>query len=180
MLHMHMNQKEREHLKRVSRPAVGRVARRAQMVLRCDRGSSVPQSAEMHAGGEDGVRPWLHRYEHRGVEGVEEDPRSGRPSKDAPLWTPRGHTSQPGAPWVGARSDPLDGRLAPGLSGRAGPSGALLFQHPTVSPPDGLALGASAAGSSAQPRPGGPGRAGSPGACQRGGQAGSRPLALSG
>jgi transposase len=83
MLHMHLNQKARQHLKRVSRQAVGRVALRAQMVLLSDRGYSVPQIAEIHACGQDVVRTWLHRYEQQGVDGLEDDQRSGRPPKDA-------------------------------------------------------------------------------------------------
>lgn len=83
MLHMHLNQKERQDLKCVSRQAVGRVALRAQMVLLSDRGYSVPQIAEIHACGQDVVRTWLHRYEQQGVDGLEDDQRSGRPPKDA-------------------------------------------------------------------------------------------------
>jgi len=83
MLHMHLKPKERQELKGVSRQAVGRVALRAQMVLLSDHGYSVPQIAEIHACGQDVVRTWLHRYEQRGVEGLEDDPRSGRPPKDA-------------------------------------------------------------------------------------------------
>lgn len=82
MLHMHLNPKERQELRRVSRHAVGRVALRAQMVLLSDRGYRVPQIAEIHAGGQDVVRTWLHRYEQRGIAGLEDDPRSGRPPKE--------------------------------------------------------------------------------------------------
>ena len=83
MIRMHLNPIQRQELKRLSRQAVGRVALRAQMVLLSDRGYSVPQIAEIHACGEDVVRTWLHRYEQRGMDGLEDDPRSGRPPKDA-------------------------------------------------------------------------------------------------
>jgi transposase len=52
------------------------------MVLLCARGYSVPQIAQIHDCGEDVVRTWLHRYQDRGVAGLADEPRSGRPPKD--------------------------------------------------------------------------------------------------
>ena len=54
------------------------------MVLLSGRRYSVPQIAALHGCGQDVVRGWLHRYEDRGVAGLHDLPRSGRPPKDRP------------------------------------------------------------------------------------------------
>jgi transposase len=82
MIRMHLSEDERHTLTQVSRQAIGRVALRAQMVLLCGRGYTVPQIAQIHDCGEDVVRTWLHRYQEEGVAGLEDEPRSGRPPKD--------------------------------------------------------------------------------------------------
>lgn len=82
MIRVHLSEQQREELAKVSRQAVGRVALRAQMVLLSDRGYSVPEIARIHGCGMDVVRNWLHRFEQRGVAGLEDEPRSGRPPKD--------------------------------------------------------------------------------------------------
>src|SRR5215467_2283768 len=73
---------QRDELNALSRQAIGRVALRAHMVLLSDRGFTVPQIAAIHACGQDVVLTWLHRYESKGVSGLEDEPRSGRPPKD--------------------------------------------------------------------------------------------------
>src|SRR5215470_9874757 len=82
MVFVKLTAEQRRELGRVSRRAVGRVALRAQMVLLSGRGFSVPQIALIHDCGQDVVRIWLHRYEREGVEGLEDEPKSGRPPKD--------------------------------------------------------------------------------------------------
>jgi transposase len=82
MVYMHLTEAQRDELNAISRQAIGRVALRAHMVLLSDRGFTVPQIAAIHACGEDVVRTWLHRYEQHGVDGLEDEPRSGRPAKD--------------------------------------------------------------------------------------------------
>ena len=82
MLYVRVTDDQRAELEHVSRQAVGRVALRAQMVLASDRGHSVPQIAALHGCGQDVVRGWLHRYQERGVAGLADRPRSGRPPKD--------------------------------------------------------------------------------------------------
>ena len=77
-----MSEERREELTQASRHAVGRVALRAHMVLLSGRGYSVSEIARVHDCGCDVVRAWLHRYEEQGVEGLEDEPRSGRPPKD--------------------------------------------------------------------------------------------------
>lgn len=82
MLYLRLTEEQRAELEGVSRQAVGRVALRAQMVLLSDRGRSVPEIAAIHCCGLDVVRTWLHRYRERGVAGLDDLPRSGRPPKD--------------------------------------------------------------------------------------------------
>lgn len=82
MLFVCLHADQRAELDQVSRQAVGRVALRAQMVLLSDRGRSVPEIAAVHACGPDVVRLWLHRYQARGVAGLADLPRSGRPVND--------------------------------------------------------------------------------------------------
>ena len=82
MLYISLTEAQRGELEAVSRQAVGRIALRAQMVLLSDRGRSVPEIAAIHRCGHDVVRTWLHRYRARGVAGLEDLPRSGRPPKD--------------------------------------------------------------------------------------------------
>src|SRR5438874_11729401 len=69
-------------LREMRRRAIGRVAMRAQMVLLSARGYTVPQIAEIFELGEDVVRDWLHRFQERGPDGLEDRPRPGRPPKD--------------------------------------------------------------------------------------------------
>jgi transposase len=51
-------------------------------VLLADRGYRVSQIAAIHGCGQDVVRHWLHHYEQKGVAGLSDQPRSGRPPKD--------------------------------------------------------------------------------------------------
>jgi transposase len=82
MMRIHLTDEQWQEVERVSQQAVGRVALRAHMVLLAGRGYRVPQIARIHDCGEDVVRHWLHRYQDQGVAGLEDAPRSGRPSKD--------------------------------------------------------------------------------------------------
>lgn len=83
MIFVSLTDDQRDELERVSRQAVGRVALRAHMVLMSDNGYPVPFIAVIHGCGCDVVRLWLHRYEQKGVAGLQDEPRSGRPRKDA-------------------------------------------------------------------------------------------------
>jgi transposase len=82
MIRIGLTEDQRYELRRMKRQAVGRVSARAHMVLLSDRGYSVPRIAEIHECGEEIVRVWLRRYEEKGVEGLEDEPKSGRPRKD--------------------------------------------------------------------------------------------------
>jgi transposase len=82
MIRMDVSEAQRREVPQLSRQAVGRVALRAQMVLRCARGYRVPRSAAVHDCEEEVVRWWLHRYAAAGIAGLADAPRSGRPPKD--------------------------------------------------------------------------------------------------
>jgi transposase len=82
MMYVHLTERQRDELSTLSRQAVGRVALRAHMVLRSDRGFSVQEIAAIHACGQDVGRTWRPRDERAGVAGLEDDPRSGRPPRD--------------------------------------------------------------------------------------------------
>ncbi len=82
MIYVRLTDERRRELETVSRQAVGRVALRAHMVLLSARGYSVPRIAAIHDCGEDVVRTWLRRYREKGVAGLEDQPRSGRPPRD--------------------------------------------------------------------------------------------------
>ena len=73
---------QRQALERLRRRAVGRVSQRAHMVLLSGRGYTVQQIATIFDCGEDVVRLWLRRSAERGVDGLEDLPRPGRPPTD--------------------------------------------------------------------------------------------------
>ena len=77
MVYMHLTEGQRDELNAISRQAFGRVALRAHLGLLSDRGFTVPQPqiAAIHACGQDVVLTWLHRYERKGVAGLEDEPR---------------------------------------------------------------------------------------------------------
>ncbi len=80
-----LSPEERQALNRVRRRAVGRVSQRAHMVLLSARGytvAQIAQIAQIFEVGEDTVREWLHRYQERGVNGLDDCPRPGRPPRD--------------------------------------------------------------------------------------------------
>jgi transposase len=77
-----LSAEQRRALNGLRRRAVGRVSQRAHMVLLSARGYTVPQIAQIFETGEDTVRTWLHRYQEGGADGLEDQPRPGRPPRD--------------------------------------------------------------------------------------------------
>ena len=152
MVYIHLTEGQREELGAVSRQAIGRVALRAHMVLLSDRGFTVPQIAAIQACGQDVVLTWLHRYERKGVAGLEDEPRSGRPPKD-PL-------AGPIVDAQASQSPPCSGPvqccwsvvLLTALSFQALSPGDLVCLGPALSAPDGVALGTAPAGACPQAR----------------------------
>ncbi len=73
---------QRQELQDLARTAVGRVSERAHFVLLSDQGKSVPEIARLMGFSAQAVYPWLERYQHKGIAGLEDKPRRGRPPKE--------------------------------------------------------------------------------------------------
>ena len=83
---------ERQTLRKLERQAVGRVAKRARIILWSDQGRSVPEIASLLDLSKPTVRMWIQRYEAHGILGLYDEPRSGRPRQaDDKLNTQLGH-----------------------------------------------------------------------------------------
>jgi transposase len=72
---------EHQELQRMVRQEVGRVSRRAQIVLASVRRNSVPDIAVVFGVSRNTVRFWLHRFNEYGPIGLYDEERSGRPRK---------------------------------------------------------------------------------------------------
>jgi transposase len=72
---------EHQELQRMVRQEVGRVSRRAQIVLASVRRRQVPEIAVVFGVSRNTVRFWLHRFNARGPAGLYDEERSGRPRK---------------------------------------------------------------------------------------------------
>ena len=72
---------EHRELQRMARQEVGRVSRRAQIVLAFVRRHSVPDIATVFGVSRNTVRFWLHRFNAYGPVGLYDEERSGRPRK---------------------------------------------------------------------------------------------------
>jgi len=73
---------EREQIKRVSqaRTAPARAVERARMIQLASEGLSVPLIAQRLGRAEKVVRRWVVRFNAEGLHGVQDKPRSGRPT----------------------------------------------------------------------------------------------------
>jgi transposase len=72
---------EHQELQRMVRQEVGRVSRRAQIVLASVRRHSVPDIATIFGVSRHTVRLWIHRFNVLGPAGLYDEERSGRPRK---------------------------------------------------------------------------------------------------
>lgn len=79
-----LSEADRQALRHQTQTAVGRVASRAWMVLWSAQQVSVPHiAARVHCQTKT-VRKWLRRFQQTGVNGLLDQPRSGRPTKRSP------------------------------------------------------------------------------------------------
>jgi transposase len=76
-----LTDEEHQELQRMVRQEVGRVSRRAQIVLASIRRNSVPEIAAVFGVSRNTVRFWLHRFNAYGPVGLYDEERSGRPRK---------------------------------------------------------------------------------------------------
>jgi transposase len=67
-----------------SRPEPARLGERARMIWLAHQGQQVPAIARELRLCQATVRSWLKRFNHQGLAGVQEAPRSGRPATDTP------------------------------------------------------------------------------------------------
>jgi transposase len=95
-----VSREERAAIERLaaSRTAPARAVERGQILRRALQGQRVPAIAGGLGIGEDTVRSWLKRFNARGLAGLADAPRAGRP----PVYTPE----QVGAVVATALTDP--------------------------------------------------------------------------
>lgn len=72
---------EQQELQRMVRQEVGRVSRRAQIILASVRRRKVPEIAVVFGVSRNTVRFWIRRFDARGPAGLYDEERSGRPPK---------------------------------------------------------------------------------------------------
>lgn len=80
--HIDLTPEQCRELQRLARTAIGRVSERAHFVLLSDQGKSVPEIAHLMDYSAQAVYPWLERYRQKGIAGLQDNPRSGRPPKE--------------------------------------------------------------------------------------------------
>src|SRR5712692_5952455 len=72
-------------LKRMIRQEIGRVSRRAQMIMLSSQRRTVPEIAHLFETNQKTVRFWIKQFDQHGPAGLYDQPRSGRPRKVSPL-----------------------------------------------------------------------------------------------
>jgi transposase len=82
MIQISLSETDRTGLQLQARREVGRVSERIHFVLLSNQGYSAPQIGNLFAYDEETVRTWLNRYQHQGLAGLYDQPRSGRPAKE--------------------------------------------------------------------------------------------------
>jgi transposase len=81
-----LSETEKQTLQEAARNAPSyRFRQRAEALLAQDRGMSVTQLAQHYGRDRDTISRWIHAWEDRGVAGLFEPPRSGRPPKLQPV-----------------------------------------------------------------------------------------------
>ena len=81
MIRVRLNEEQRRDLRARARREIGRVSERIHFVLLSDQGKSPPEIAALFGYSVATVRQWLTRYQAKGLEGLYDEPRSGRPRK---------------------------------------------------------------------------------------------------
>ncbi len=82
---MHLNDNQRDELRRMARCECGQVSERAHFVLMRDQGMTQEQIAGAMTYSVRTVRRWLSRFDATGVNGLYATPKSGRPLIEAHL-----------------------------------------------------------------------------------------------
>jgi transposase len=76
-----VKEEERQELERMINQEIGRVSKRASMILLSSRGYTVPEIVDIHKTTNVTVYKWFDRFDEQGTAGLYDLPRSGRPSK---------------------------------------------------------------------------------------------------
>ena len=84
MIRIRLTDEERQELRREARRTVGRVSERIHFVLLSDQGYSPPRIGAIFGYCAATVRMWLERYQEKGLAGLQDEPRSGRPPLTLP------------------------------------------------------------------------------------------------
>ena len=84
MIRIHLTDEERQELRREARRTVGRVSERIHFVPLSDQGYSPTKIGDIFGYCAATVRMWLERYQEKGLAGLQDEPRSGRPPLTSP------------------------------------------------------------------------------------------------
>ena len=76
---MHLNDNQRDELRRLARREKGNVSGRAHFVLMRDQGMTHPEIAQAMTYSVSTVQRWLSRFDQQGMDGLYDVPKSGRP-----------------------------------------------------------------------------------------------------
>src|SRR3989304_9406977 len=76
-----LSETELSELEKPTQQAVGRVAERSWYILLSNKGKSVPEICETFNRHPNCVRIWIKRYQAQGIDGLQDQQRSGRPQK---------------------------------------------------------------------------------------------------
>lgn len=82
---MQLNDSQREALRQMARQAVGRVSERAHFVLMRDQNMTQAQIADVMNYEVRTVRRWLKRFDADGMDGLYDQPKTGRPVREPHL-----------------------------------------------------------------------------------------------
>ncbi len=85
MLRITLDDTQRAALRQFARQAVGRQSERAHFVLLADQGHSPGEIGRLMGYAVNTVKLWLRRYAARGLAGLADEPRSGRPAREPHL-----------------------------------------------------------------------------------------------
>lgn len=84
-IQLKLTAEQRRELQQLAREGIGRVSERAHFVLLSGQGKSVPEIAALMGYTAQAIYPCLVRYQQKGIAGLFDEPRSGRPPNERDL-----------------------------------------------------------------------------------------------
>jgi transposase len=85
MLRITLDDTQRAALRQFARQAIGRQSERAHFVLLSDQGVAPAEIGRLMGYAVNTVKHWLRRYQAAGLDGLRDEPRSGRPMRERHL-----------------------------------------------------------------------------------------------